>query len=118
MSDDCEVLPRPDRFQIRGRGALTTSVLLGYVVPADAFLNCAVEVGDEGDPQFLSPAHERLAQRIVLDLFGDVHRPLAAVVAVVQPLIRLGAPEEWQYLLIAPVLVAQLCPGLVVLFLA
>jgi hypothetical protein len=28
-----------------------------------------------GTPSFLSGAYERLAQRIVLDLFGDVHRP-------------------------------------------
>jgi hypothetical protein len=118
MGDDSEVLPGPDRFQVRGRGALPTGVLLGHVIPAHAFLDCAVEVGNEGNPQFLGRTYERLAQWIVLDLLGDVHRPLAAVVSVVQPLIRLGTPEKRQHLLKPPVLVAQLRPGLIVLFLA
>src|SRR6185295_11106288 len=88
------------------------------VVPADAFLHRSVEVRYEGDPQLLGGADEGLAQRVVLDLLGDVHRTRAAVVPVVEPLVVLSPPEERQYLLITPVLVAELCPGFVILFLA
>ena len=56
-----------------------------------------------------------LLSGIVLDLFGDVHRADTAVVAVVEPLVGLGTAEERQHLLKAPVGVAQLGPGFVVL---
>ena len=72
---------------------------------------------DERHAELLGGPDERLAERVVLDLFGDVHRADAAVVAVVEPLVGLGATEERQHLLKAPVRVAQLGPGFVVLFL-
>ena len=116
VGDDGEVLPRPDRFQVRGSSALAASVLLGDVVPADALLRGAVEIGNEVDAELLSGAYERLAQWIVLNLLGDIHRAHAAVVAVVEALVGLGPPEERQHLVITPVLVAELRPRLVVLF--
>src|SRR5215212_976749 len=118
VSDDGEVLPRPDGLQVcRGR-AFASGVLLRDVVPAHPFLHGTVEVGNEGDAELLRSAYEGLAQWIVLDLFGDVHRAEAAVIPVVQALVRLRPPEEWQDLFIAPVLVAEIRPGLVILFLA
>ena len=117
MGDDVEVLPRPGRFQVRRSSALAASVLLGDVVPADALLRSAVEIGDEVDAELLGGAYERLAQRIVLNLLRDIHCAHTAVVAVVEALIGLGPPEERQHLVISPVFVAELRPRLVVLFL-
>ena len=115
---DGEVLPAADRLEIGGRGALPAGVLLGDVVPADALLYGAVEVAGERHAELLGGPDERLAERVVLDLLGDVHRADAAVVAVVEPLVGLGPAEERQHLLVAPVLVAELRPRLVVLALA
>jgi hypothetical protein len=78
VDHDRQVLARPDRFQVCAGGALTAGVLMRDVVPADALLDRAVEVGNERHPELLSRAYERLAQRIVLDLLGDVHRTHAA----------------------------------------
>src|SRR6187401_3838375 len=118
MGDHCQVLPRLDWFQVRSSGALPTGVLLGDVVPADTFLHCAVEVGNERNSQLLSGANERLAERVVLHLLGDVYRTDAAVILVIEALVGLSPSEERQHFVITPVLVAERRPGLIVGFLA
>jgi len=107
VRDHGEVGPFADRLEVCGRRALAAHVALRDVVEADAVLHGAVEVGVVGEPGLLPGADEGLAERVVLHLLGDVHRPAAAVVLVHDALVVLHATEVRQHAVIAPALVAE-----------
>ena len=100
--------------QERARGAPAPPVLLGELVEAAAVLAGAVEVGVRGHAGLLGGGDEHLGQRMAEPMVGHVERAAAGVEAVFQPLVVLGLPEERQHVLVAPALVAELGPVIVV----
>ena len=111
---DDQVLALARRPEVRGRRALPADVSLGDVVEADAGLLGAVEVVAERDADALGRPHEPLRDRVVGDLLGDVHRAAGAVVLVGEPLVVLGLAEVRQDAVVAPALVAEIPPLVVV----
>ncbi len=114
MCLDVEVGALAIGTQERRRGTLPTHVALGHVVEADAILHGAVEVVAEGDADALGRPDEPFRQGIVADLLRDVEGTARAVELVDETLVVLRLPEVGQDSVVAPAVVAEIAPRVVV----
>src|SRR5205807_4083699 len=89
-------------------------VLLSHLVVADAFLVGTVEVLDPLVAGLLAGLEEALVDLRWIGLVGDVERSAGAVEVVAAAFVVLGLLEERQYVVVAPALVAELAPVVVV----
>ena len=116
VGDDVDVvLVALDRGpQVGAGGAPALLVLLRDLVVADALLGGAVEVRDPLVAGLLGGLHEGFADLGRIGLVGDVQRAAGAVEVVAAALVVLGLLEVRQHVVVAPALVAELAPVVVV----
>jgi len=102
------------RPQIGARRAPALLVLLRDLVVTDAFLVGAVEVRYALVTGLFAGLQESLVDLRRIGLVGDVQRPAGAVEVVAAAFVVLRLLEERQHVVVAPALVAELAPMIVV----
>ena len=103
-----------DRRQEGGRGALADAVLDVELAERDAVETLAVVVVVEGDARLLRRGDDRGVERMRLVAREHVQRPARAVVGGRAPVEVLRALEQRQHVVVAPAVVAEVRPGVVV----
>ncbi len=116
VGDDVDVVAvaLDRRPQIGAGRAPALLVALRHLVVADAVLLGAIEVVVARYAGLGAGADEAVVDLERMALLGDVQRPFSAVILVVVALVVLGLLEEGQHLAVAPALVAELAPVVVV----
>ena len=100
--------------EIGARRAPALLLALGHLVVADAVLLGAIEVVIARYAERRAGADEAVVDLERIALLGDVQRASRAMIFVVVAFVVLRLPEEGQHLAIAPALVAELAPVVVV----
>ena len=115
---NAQVRPLHDRLQIAHRRGAAPSVSGRDLEVSDAFLICAVKIIVSWNPGFLRRLYERIADLSFVTDIRNLQWSVGAVVVVRTSYLIFRFHEKWQYVVIAPAVISQLTPVIVIFFLA